>query len=263
MKQCTFCWEIKDFIYFNKNSHSSDGFRPSCKSCDKLSVDERALLKESNFKNIKEIVCNKCNETKKLEQFNNSLKSRTGKSGMCKSCTSLHDKNNKTKARTNGTLEYFKCNTWNNIKRRVINGNITPNNKAYADKGIMLKMTKEEFYEFCDNNKDTIMDFYSKQITPSLDRIDPYSHYQIGNLQIISFDDNRRESNIRNREKVVLAATIAKHKKVIVTDLNGNKAHFNSIKEAASFYKAKASGFSKVLKKERKLYKGLYIEYNL
>ena len=29
------------------------------------------------------------------------------------------------KARKRGTVEYFKCNTWNNIRKRVVNG--TPN----------------------------------------------------------------------------------------------------------------------------------------
>lgn len=89
-------------------------------------------------------------------------------------------------AKKRGTLAYFKCNTWNNIKKRVINGNPDIKNQSYIKKGIMLNMTKEEFYNWCDS----IWEIASKMNKPSIDRINSNGHYELSNIQILEHKDN-------------------------------------------------------------------------
>lgn len=94
-------------------------------------------------------------------------------------------------ARKRGTLAYFKCNTWNNIRKRVINGKPDIRNQSYIRKGIMLKMTKEEFYSWCDS----VWEIASKLRKPSIDRIDNEGHYELNNIQVIEHADNVRKSH--------------------------------------------------------------------
>lgn len=40
VKKCSKCKELKDFTFFNKGKSYKDGYRPSCKQCDKSSIDK-------------------------------------------------------------------------------------------------------------------------------------------------------------------------------------------------------------------------------
>lgn len=103
-------------------------------------------------------------------------------------------------ARKHGTLAYFKTNTWGNIQQRTING-ARPhiNNKCYLKKGIELRMSKDEFYKFCDDNEAIIMFLYESKQCPSVDRINNLGHYEASNLQIISHSNNAKKSHIDRR----------------------------------------------------------------
>lgn len=96
-------------------------------------------------------------------------------------------------ARVNGTIEYFKCNTWNNIRKRVINGKPDSRNASYIRRGVELRITKEEFYKWCDSNSALILEIYAQAKTPSIDRIDPTGHYELSNIQILEFGENRNK----------------------------------------------------------------------
>lgn len=166
------------------------------------------------------------------------------------------------KARINGTLEYFKTNTWNNMKKRCINtGKMSIKNKSYLEKGILLKMTKDEFYNFCDENKNIIMDFYKNKITPSIDRIDHFGHYELSNIRVISFIENRKESSTRSLKKRVDSATEAKKKKIKLILPDDTEENFNSIKEACLKYNLLSSKISQVLKGTRKTHKNFKAVY--
>lgn len=94
-------------------------------------------------------------------------------------------------ARRRGTIEYFKCTTWNNIRKRVINGKPTPNNRSYIAKGIELRVSKEEFYSWCDTQRDLILSMRM----PSIDRVDNMGHYELGNIQILEHSDNAKKQH--------------------------------------------------------------------
>lgn len=115
--------------------------------------------------------------------------------GESKSCGCLHRDlssirqkalNRGNPARKRGTLEYFKCNTWNNIRKRVVNGKPNPRNKSYIRKGIELRMSKEQFYNWCDTHKEKVLTMKK----PSIDRLDSNGHYELANIQILEHSDN-------------------------------------------------------------------------
>jgi hypothetical protein len=120
----------------------------------------------------------------------------TGRSLSCgcltRELTSVRQKARSTgnPARKRGTLEYFKCNTWNNIKKRTVNYNPDPRNKSYIKKGIELQMSKEEFYAWCDLNWEVIRTMKK----PSIDRIDSNLHYSLDNIQVLEHLDNIKKS---------------------------------------------------------------------
>lgn len=125
------------------------------------------------------------------------------KTGRSKSCGCLvpalafersKKQNKENYARTWGTIEYFKCNTWGHMKNRCINtGKYDKRNKSYFDKKIKLLISKEEFYSWCEVNKDLILSIYARGESPSVDRIDNLGHYTLNNMQILSFSDNLRK----------------------------------------------------------------------
>ncbi len=99
-----------------------------------------------------------------------------------------------SKARTRGTLEHFRSTRWTEINRRVKRQN------SYSRKGIEVRMSKNDFFEFCEKNKKIILHYYKVGETPSLDRIDNNGHYEIKNLQIISWSENSsKERNLYNK----------------------------------------------------------------
>lgn len=95
------------------------------------------------------------------------------------------------KARTRGTLEFFKTQTWGNLNKRTVNGSkFNEKHKSYRRKNIQLLITKQQFYDWCDSQKQIIIDLYKKGDTPSVDRIDNNGHYEISNMQILPHKEN-------------------------------------------------------------------------
>lgn len=97
-------------------------------------------------------------------------------------------------ARKHGNLSYFKSNCWGNIQQRTVNGTRPhPRNISYFKKGIELRMSKDEFYKFCDDNAAIIMSLYETKQCPTIDRIDNLGHYELGNLQILTKSENNKK----------------------------------------------------------------------
>jgi hypothetical protein len=76
-------------------------------------------------------------------------------------------------------------NMWDRIKYRC---------KHLPDyDGVEIKMTKNRFLAWAVANMRNFL-FFNPEGTPSVDRIDPDGHYEIGNIRIIDFEHNRIRS---------------------------------------------------------------------
>ena len=106
----------------------------------------------------------------------------------------MSTKNRKLKkSQTHGTMAYFKLNRWSGIKSRTNPSDKKYGISAYAKRGIKLKMTKDEFYMFCDLNEKKIMQMWQKKAlgdAPSINRIDSMKHYSLDNIEIITQRQN-------------------------------------------------------------------------
>lgn len=121
-------------------------------------------------------------------------------------------------SRTNGTLEYFKCARWNDIKKRCINTRRSLQSKSkaisyYLSKNIKCEMTKDEFYNFCELNKEKIMSLFKAGEKPSVNRINPKENYKISNLEIISLSKNC-SMQIQKTKPIIAINVITKEKRI-------------------------------------------------
>lgn len=99
----------------------------------------------------------------------------------------------KGKSGVKGTFEYFKLRRWGMLNRRTVNGSCpdqSPKAKAYLAKGIMLKVSREEFFRWCDTQQALVEALVAQGETPSIDRINPEGHYELSNMRIISKREN-------------------------------------------------------------------------
>jgi hypothetical protein len=88
---------------------------------------------------------------------------------------------------------YFKNQTWWRMNRRSINGLGKPTTKAeirYRERGITISFTRQEFFEWCDENKSKITSLYSSGKTPSIDRKDSTKGYCLSNVRILELRKN-------------------------------------------------------------------------
>lgn len=102
-------------------------------------------------------------------------------------------KNKLSPSKTKGTLAYFKRTRWKHMNTRCYNGKYPDKSRSHYQKGILLNMSKTEFYAFCDANQDKILDMYLDGKVPSLDRIDSNKHYSLNNIQIMELTENVRK----------------------------------------------------------------------
>lgn len=106
-----------------------------------------------------------------------------------------------------------------------------PKNKTYLERGIkcLLGETRVEVKEQLRKHYgDDIKRLLRKGIIPSVDRLDPYGHYELGNIQIVSL-----KTNLSRVDHSVKSVPI----KVLYPD--GNVDVFESISDAANHLKCK------------------------
>jgi len=93
------------------------------------------------------------------------------------------------------TLAGFRRRRWNLLNGRTVNGykaanNTNIKNLQYINKGIELRITKDEFYEWCNAQWDLIDSIYKSGEKPTIDRINSNGHYELSNMRIISMSEN-------------------------------------------------------------------------
>ncbi len=137
--------------------------------------------------------CNKCKTKKVYKAFHKDRSRLDGYHGTCKDCKK------KMPSCKRGTVAYFFKQTWHVLNKRTINGKYpdrnNPKNEIYFKKGVRLEMTRDQFKEFCELNKQSILKLYKDGKTPSLDRVNSKKHYSVENIEIISLRDNIKKSH--------------------------------------------------------------------
>lgn len=124
--------------------------------------------------------CPICRKSKPVSSFYRNKARKSGTSVRCKPCTAAYEASPDRRAKR----------TWNTIRAR------TRLQSSY--RGIEVRMTRSKYLEWAIPAYTEWMTRHPDE-TPSIDRIDPTKHYEIGNLQIIERGENcRRASNHPN-----------------------------------------------------------------
>lgn len=116
-----------------------------------------------------------------------------GNNTWCRSCARVHQK-----LKHKHTWMEFFLKRWESMNKRTINGSaaslIKPPPKArdipYLRRGTELRITRDEFKSWCFSQKDVIESIWQRGEVPSIDRIDHHGHYELGNLQVLTWAEN-------------------------------------------------------------------------
>jgi hypothetical protein len=165
--------------------------------------------------------CKHCGEVKPLTSFYKHNHLSDGRRPECKDCSKKKKKEKETNDPFTSTLNKLA----DNILKRTVHDLDKPKNKVYKERNIkcLLGNNRAEVRETLRKHYgDDIKRLLRKGLKPSVDRIDPYGHYELGNIQIVSLQENISRIDVSN---------IAKPIRVYYP--NGDYKDFRSIKEAA------------------------------
>lgn len=120
--------------------------------------------------------CGTCEQTLDLESFHKDKTHRDGLRSKCKDCCNTYQKSLRK------TPRGLACSKWHGIVGRV------GTEKAYEH--VELRMTKSEFINWAV----PLLAAWDWNLgIPSVDRIEVKGHYELSNLQIISWAENTRK----------------------------------------------------------------------
>lgn len=80
----------------------------------------------------------------------------------------------------------------------------TVRQSEYTKKGVMVEMSKKDFYFWCETQKPIIFYMFSMGVKPTIDRIDGTKNYSLENIQILSWSDNSKKQ-ARKLSKPIIA----------------------------------------------------------
>lgn len=133
--------------------------------------------------------CRKCQVEKHIHLFRKDKYKKDGFDTICNDCYNSGRRasgcNRKQSLQYRNTPKGRAIRCWNKIQSRA--NNKDGRNPSYSD--IQLKMTKEEFLSWAIPQYEEWAKHHPEE-TPSINRIDPYGHYELSNIQIISLKDN-------------------------------------------------------------------------
>lgn len=97
-------------------------------------------------------------------------------------------------------------NKWNTINQRTVNGqyvrelasSINPQHMSYLKKGIRIEISKEDFFDYCSDNEQKILEMMVNGQRPSIDRIDIEKDYTLENIQVIPLMKNLTKDRAGN-----------------------------------------------------------------
>jgi hypothetical protein len=171
--------------------------------------------------------CSKCGIEKERTEFTKKKQHKDGLDSNCKTCKSERNKEwrlNNTEKRKVDMQEFYKDHKkewleWNRKRRkdswkgyahtlwvrllgRCINGKprFIKANLRYLREGVELRLTRSELYQEVLKNWPRIKLIREEGGRPSIDRIGPSIHYEVGNIQFISLSENCRKAGKKSNE---------------------------------------------------------------
>lgn len=164
-------------------------------------------------------------------------------------------------------FKHFKQDKWYRLNQRTVNG-MYPNlmNKrltAYFRKGIRLEITRTDWENFCDANRNKIIRLFELGEKPTVDRIDSEGHYALENMQILSLSENCKKTGF---DKKAIAARRDKIcKSIILIKPDGSEEHFDALVDAGFKYNLNPSHLSQIARgvNNRKTTFGFSAKFNV
>lgn len=86
-----------------------------------------------------------------------------------------------------------------NILKRTTKVTDRPRNRTYIERGIkcLIGDNPQEVKQVLHNNfEQQIRDLLEKGEKPSVDRIDPFGHYELSNIQIVTLEENIKRADL-------------------------------------------------------------------
>lgn len=164
--------------------------------------------------------CSKCFKIKnKSEFYTVSGNYKDNLHSYCKECDKIKSKLNKRKVE--GLLSRIYSGQKNNSKRR---GDLLPD-YTLAE----LKYWAKSQLVFFIIYGAWVKSGYKKDLKPSFDRLDDYKPYTLGNIQIVTWEENRKKSysDIKNGVNNKISKSV-----IGVHDKTGDIIRFHSLMEA-------------------------------
>lgn len=183
-----------------------------------------------------------------MASFYKHPKLSDGRRPECKECS----KKSKETWRTENPYEDALNKLADNILKRTGRAIDAPKNKVYKERGIkcLLGSNRMEVREtLATNFGEDIKRLLGKGLKPSVDRIDPYGHYEIGNIQIITL-----------RENILRADRSHVSQSIRVFYPNGDQRDFHSILAASKDIGCKRDTIYAALERPEINRKGLRFE---
>jgi len=130
---------------------------------------------------MKKKTCTKCQKTLYLKHFQNRLKSKDGKSNKCKTCLL------KYRRKKNSLISQIYGHQREKSKRR---DHALPN---YTLKELKLWLNNTNFDTLYTN---WVQSNFNKELVPSLDRLNDYTPYTLGNIRVTTWKTNNTKGYI-------------------------------------------------------------------
>jgi hypothetical protein len=167
--------------------------------------------------------CSQCGEVKPLTSFYKHNRLSDGRRPECIDCSKKKRKEIEENDPYTSTLNRLA----DNILKRTVYALDKPKNRIYKERGIkcLLGNNRAEVRGILRKHYGyEIKRLLRKGQKPSVDRIDPYGNYELGNIRIVSLQENLSRadhSHVRQSVRVIYP--------------NGDKKEFPSISHAAKY----------------------------
>lgn len=89
-KICSCCGEFISLKYFSKDAHTKDGYRTTCKLCDKKS--QKRSRAKMVYIHVEQKQCTECGKVKAISEFGVDKTKKDGHRSYCLKCMGLQQK---------------------------------------------------------------------------------------------------------------------------------------------------------------------------